>query len=367
MQILRPFASLATLALVVALAAPLPGRAANPTWVGGAEKPTPKATAPSPAKGSTPTVKPATSKAGAKSKSAPTAKTAKTAKGNSPKKDAKGKQTTKAEAKAKTKAAKGKPRAPESRGKRPLPALLDKPQNMPLQATIPGAVVTLLAEGEVAAAVRRLYLEPASVRGMMLIREMERIGEAQAGVKPTPGDEHHYYLNLGVAYHNLILFLKNHGAMNKKFVGKALQAYGKARREVRGAHQFEADLLTAALAASVGKTRDAERRMAKVKVDEVSKEFSGLTALISYYAAIGDVPKTIAALQQAQALDSAKQLKTWVQIGDDFQPLKNDPAFQDLLVEWTVAKGTAVQDKKATFRTPQAKSSKKATPKSRPH
>ncbi|MBI4238986.1 MAG: hypothetical protein HY696_11325 [Deltaproteobacteria bacterium] len=322
MQILRPFGSLVTLFLIVALAAPFVGAAANPTWVQSGRK---AGTAPKTAPAKTP--------------QPPTKKGTPAAKGKSTKTEAKSKSAAKTDTKKKSHAAKDKARPAASRGKRPLPALLEKPRNMPLQTAIPGAVVTLLADGEIAAAVRRLYLEPASVRGMMLIREMERIGEAQAGVKPAPGDEHHYYLNLGVAYHNLILFLKNHGTMNKRFVGKATQAYSKARRATRGAHQYEADLLTAALAATMGKTRDAERRVAKVKLDEVTKEFGGLTALISYYAATGDVAKTIATLQQAQPLDNSHQLKTWVQIGDDFFPLKNDPAFQDLLVEWAVAKG----------------------------
>lgn len=213
-----------------------------------------------------------------------------------------------------------------------VPALLSQPRKMPMQSNIPEVVVSLLESGDVAPAVRRLYLEPASVKNMMLIREMERIGEAESGVKPAHGDEHRYYLNLAVAYHNLHLFLKTHGKKNRKIISKAQSAYAHAEKEAKGAHKFEAEALRAALEASLGNEKSSTKFMSRVPTKNLEQDLSGITALASFYAATGDVAKTITLLQAAKTMGGGEQLVTWVQVGDDFADLRVKPEFQDFLV-----------------------------------
>lgn len=218
--------------------------------------------------------------------------------------------------------------------KRP-PALLSRPTNMPLTGDIPMAVVALLAGGETDLAARRLYLEPATAQNLFLIREMQRIGEIKQGIRSFNKKDHQEWLNLGIAYHNLYLMTKSYQRPNKKFLGQAMKAYNFASRRAEGLHRDEAELLRAALEMATGKVKPAQRRFEKkVHAELMNETFRGATYLATYYAAAGDVEKTLAALERAHTFDSNHFLPHWVAISFDFSGMRGEPAFQTLVQRW---------------------------------
>lgn len=218
--------------------------------------------------------------------------------------------------------------------KRP-PALLSRPNNMPLTGNVPMAVVALLAGGEVDLAARRLYLEPATAQNLFLIREMQRIGEIKQGIRSFNKKDHQEWLNLGIAYHNLYLMTKSYQRPNKKFLGQAMKAYNFASRRAEGLHRDEAELLRAALEMATGKVKPAQRRFEKkVNAALMNETFRGATYLATYYAAANDVEKTVAALERAHTFDSNHFLPHWVAISYDFSGMRGEPAFQTLVQRW---------------------------------
>lgn len=217
----------------------------------------------------------------------------------------------------------------------PTPALLSQPKHMPLTSEIPMTIATLLADGEIDAAARRLYMEPASVKNIMLIREMERTVEAQNQRKITGKDEvHRYYLNLGIAYHNLALFLKSKGLESKKFIQKARANYVKAKTADKR-HRGEVEVLSAALEMMQGNRKGAATHFAKlVNTQDLLATYHGSTYLATYYAAAADPEKTVAALQNAKQMDTTGNLPAWAQIGDDFTWVRASAEFQKMLTDW---------------------------------
>lgn len=215
------------------------------------------------------------------------------------------------------------------------PALLSRPNNMPLTGDIPMAVVALLAGGETDLAARRLYLEPATAQNLFLIREMQRIGEIKQGIRGFNKKDHQEWLNLGIAYHNLYLMTQSYQRPNKKFLGQAMKAYHFASRRAEGLHRDEAELLRAALEMATGKVKPAQRRFEKkVHAALMNETFRGATYLATYYAAAGDVEKTVAALERAHTFDSNHFLPHWVAISFDFSGMRGEPQFQTLVQRW---------------------------------
>ncbi|MBI2342738.1 MAG: hypothetical protein HYV02_00115 [Deltaproteobacteria bacterium] len=212
------------------------------------------------------------------------------------------------------------------------PALLAQPKNMPTVREIPGAIVTLLREGKIAIAARRLLMEPAATKSLYLIREMQRIGEAEEGMREARKGDHRGDLNLGVAYHNLFLFLKGHDVRDKRYYRKAYGAYKKARRTAGDVHREEVDVLLASLDMAAGYRRSAERRFAKqVDSEHVGMTFRGRTYLATYYAAGGDMANLLATLTAAKGLDEGAFLRQWLEISDDFGTVRDDPQFQEFV------------------------------------
>ncbi len=228
-------------------------------------------------------------------------------------------------------------RAPRRRYSRPQPppALLSKPSNMPLTGNIPMAVITLLADGNLDLAARRLYLEPATMQNMFLIREMQRIGETVQGIRKFNKKDHREWLNLGIAYHNLYLLTKSYKRPNKKFLGQALKAYNFASKRATGAHRDEAEALRAALEMAAGKTRAAQRRFEKrVHAEQLATTFQGATYIAAFHAAAGDTVQTMAALEHARTQDANNFLPQWIAIGFDFAGLRENPDFQEFVTRW---------------------------------
>lgn len=224
--------------------------------------------------------------------------------------------------------------------RRPVPALLAQPQQVPQISAVPRAVIALLEDGDLASAARRLYMAPGSTRNLMLIREMERIGESRVGIKPSPDERHRHFLNLGIAYHNLFLLLRTHAdtpklsKVQRRFLQKARDGYRRARKTAAPDHRAEIEVLLASLDAASGKQDRAKKYFVK-KVDAkaLGQSFRGATYLATYYAALGDAERTVAALQTARQYDRDATLRDWMAIADDFQPVRDTPAFQTLLQE----------------------------------
>lgn len=206
---------------------------------------------------------------------------------------------------------------------------------LPLTSKIPPVVAELLAEGKVSLAAQRLHSETMSTRNSYLFYEMQKVGQNSAGLEVVADDKAAHFKQLGIAYHNLHLFIKSFGKENRKFISKAKSLYSKAQRKLPKEDRSEVELLRAALDMSTGRTKSAERRFNKrVDQDEVVTTFDGCAALASYYAASNDPKKTVSALRKAKELDSAKQLRTWVAISDDFHTMRSTKEFKKLFAEW---------------------------------
>ncbi len=217
----------------------------------------------------------------------------------------------------------------------PPPALLSKPRNMPLTRDIPPAVIALLSDGDTELAARRLYLEPATIQNLFLIREMQKIGETKQGIRSFNKKDHREWLNLGIAYHNLYLMTKAYKHPNRKFLSQALRAYGMAAHRAKEEHRDEAELLQAALEMAAGKQKVAETRFQKkVNIELMSATFRGATYLAAYHAAAGHLDDTLAALQQAHAKDTDNLLPEWIAISFDFAGLRDRPEFQKFVTQF---------------------------------
>lgn len=225
-------------------------------------------------------------------------------------------------------------RAPRGRRGRG-PAILGRPAVLPIELPLPPDLIEHFAKGDIEHAVRGLLLEPASEKSFYLIREAQRIGEGRTGPRPRPDEAHRYYLNLGVAHHNLYLFVKHQGKTQESYARDALLAYAKARKLAPTPERLEVDLLKAALLASSDKAKAAERIYKKNIREFPRNDFRVITYLATYYAARGDRPATMAALRQAYPMNPMA-MKAWLRVSDDFAPFKNEGDWQAMMQEWQI-------------------------------
>lgn len=233
-----------------------------------------------------------------------------------------------------------RPRRPRTRFRRQvqqrqIPAV-------PMRSAVPRAAAALLAHGDLLAAYQRLQMAPDSLRNRHLMGEIQRVAQHSRGLAKVSDDPGKYYRDLGVAYHNLLLFLQGEAMWNKDFYRKAHRAYAKAaRRGATAMARAEIELLRAAIDMSAGRQKRGLRRFTKrVDPQQLEGRFAGLAALAGYHAAAGSTDDAIAALQGARTLDTKDQLGTWIAIGDDFTPIANTTAFRTFL---TPPKATATR------------------------
>ena len=253
------------------------------------------------------------------------------------------KTTAKQKKSAASKKASGKRAAKRLRGVR-TPALLGTPPKLPIEQPLPPDILEYLAKGDITHAARGLLMEPATEKLLYLLREAQRIGEAPLRPKLVKADAHRHYLNLGVANHNLFLFVKRHGTTNTPYIKEALACYTKARKASAKEERAELDLLRAALLASSGKPKEAQRIFRKVSTDEMQANHHTATFLATYYAAMHDAPNVVVALKRAYALNPTAT-KGWLRVTDDFAALKENTELQALFTEWDVF-GTVQKAKK---------------------
>lgn len=205
-------------------------------------------------------------------------------------------------------------------------------------AKISADVVDALARGSLNEAAIELRELPSSAKSLYLLREVTRIVMYDNSKKRPKGtDPHQFYQNLGVANHNVFLFLKANGVSNEDYCDNAVKFYKRSRGYATPQHKYETDILTAAVLLSKGETDKAEKIMAKIDKSKLGADFQTEEYLATYYAAKGDSDSAIDALRAAHK-ERPDIITTWLAVGDDFHLIKNDPQFQAMLDDWHFAR-----------------------------
>jgi len=199
---------------------------------------------------------------------------------------------------------------------------------------IPQSIVQSMADGDLSSAVIALREEPPSPKVNYLIRTATAVVLSQIGEKPAHSDEHQHFQNLGIAYHNLFLFLKARGIANSEYFDSAVKNYKKARRAGTVLHKAECDLLTAAILAANGNREKAQKMFEKIDEFMLRADFESTEYLAAYYAAMGDAPKTSDALKRAFDINPSATL-AWIEVGDDFHEIESDPSYKELLASFS--------------------------------
>ncbi len=204
------------------------------------------------------------------------------------------------------------------------------------QQEISDGVVELLAAGDLNGAIIAMREEPSSPKLLYLLRELSRIHEAHSGRKPEKSQLHSYDQNLAISNHNVFLFLQSRGADGKKFMKEAHRFYRKARSEGTPLHRAECNLLRAALTASSGDIKKAEKLFSKIDQGALRSDYASMEYLAAYYAAVGAADHAVEALEKAHEINPDGAL-TWLAVGDDFHGIEKSEPFRKKLVEWRAA------------------------------
>jgi tetratricopeptide (TPR) repeat protein len=202
-----------------------------------------------------------------------------------------------------------------------------------VELPIPIEVVEALTKGDIGEATRIFRTESPSSRSLYLLAEMKRILNHEKDKKPPKFERHEYYQNLGIAYHNLFLFLKRNGTNNEEFYKKALKFYKKAGKSKAFSERYEAKLLTAALKAANGETDEADKLFGELDTSIITDTYRGYSYLATFYSAIGNQEMAIEALEKAYAMNPGK-VKLWVAICDDFASIRHEPGFIKMTDGW---------------------------------
>lgn len=206
-------------------------------------------------------------------------------------------------------------------------------ESLPVELPVPIEVVEAIAKGDIDGATRTLRTESPSSRSLYLLAEMKRILDYEKDKKPPKFERHEFYQNLGIAYHNLFLFLKRNGMANKEFYKEAIKFYKKAGKSRAYSEKYEAQLLTAALKAANGEVDEANKLFVGIDTSIIMDNYRGYSYLATFYAAVGNEKETIEALKQAYAMNPDK-IKLWVAICDDFASMRHEPAFVKMVSDW---------------------------------
>ncbi len=206
-------------------------------------------------------------------------------------------------------------------------------ESLPVELPIPIEAVEAIAKGNIDEATRMLRTESPSSRSLYLLAEMKRILDYEKNKKPPKFERHEFYQNLGIAYHNLFLFLKRNGMTNKEFYKEALKFYKKAGKSRAYSEKYEAQLLTAALKAANGEVDEANKMFREIDPSIITDNYRGYSYLATFYSAVGNETETIESLKRAYAMNPEK-IKLWVAICDDFASMRQEPAFVKMTAEW---------------------------------
>lgn len=197
---------------------------------------------------------------------------------------------------------------------------------IPMVLPISVEAVNALANNNLDEAIRTLRTESPSSKSLYLIKEAQIIVNYKKNKKSPLLDKETFYQNIGIAYHNLFMFLKRNNVINKDFYKNGLKFYGRSPKP-------EQDILSASLMASYGELEKAEKLFSKIDPKSFDGDAKRLEYLATYYAAIGDAESSINKLKEAYALDNI-QIPIWVEISDDFAGIENNPEFKKMTLDW---------------------------------
>jgi len=193
--------------------------------------------------------------------------------------------------------------------------------------------IEMIASGDLAGALKTLGGKRKNAKANHLHRQISRIIAFDTYGYKDKLTAHVDYLNLGIAYHNLYLFLKWKGEDNPKYAESALEYYKKARKRGTSLHKAECNILQAAILASSGDTKGSDKKFKKVKEAIATGDFEATEYLATYYAATSDVEQAVRTLGELFELDPKRTMK-WVKTGDDFHTIENDPRFKSLVAAY---------------------------------
>lgn len=200
------------------------------------------------------------------------------------------------------------------------------------KATVKDGVIALaveaLSNADLESAANLLQEKSNSKKASYLLREITKILIFENQKKPPA----HFgaferYQNIGIAYHNLLLYLRARDIDQPELAGKALSFYKRAKKFAPKMQRHEVDLLTAALLVMDDKKEMAEKIVRRTNISWMDDDFQIQCNFATYYAAIGDVEKTVGSLQKAHEI-KPKTVEGWLETADDFYLIKNDPEFK---------------------------------------
>jgi len=200
--------------------------------------------------------------------------------------------------------------------------------------------IDALVKGDLNEAVIELREQPTSPKSLYLLREVTRIVMHNSSKgRPRGSDPHQYYQNLGIAYHNLYLFLKANGYEQEDFAKNAIKFYNKAKSSATPMQKKELKVLMAALFVSNDEAKKADGLMKKIDINDPNINFQMYEYLATYHAAKKDSKEAIEALKAAYR-ERPDVILTWLAVGDDFYLIKDNPDFVAVLNDWHIARTT---------------------------
>lgn len=200
---------------------------------------------------------------------------------------------------------------------------------------IPVEVIDSLKESDIDGAIRNMRLEAVSPRSEYLLRQMQRIDKYEKDGTRGSGQNHRHFFNIGVAYHNLYLFLKGYNIDNETFFKNALKYYKSASRTKSPSKKNNVLLTMAALYAAHGDEKKAEKLFKKVDQTLYENQFHKYESFALFYSARGDADNAIINLKSAYDI-SPEHTTFWLGISDDFVQIYNNEQFKALLEKWKV-------------------------------
>ncbi len=195
------------------------------------------------------------------------------------------------------------------------------------------AVVEAFANDDLEVAIQALRASADCPKGRHLLRQASRIVAFEASEEPERTTAHQTWRSIGVAYHNLYLFLKAQGRTGEAFADEAHRYYKKARRKGTKLHKAECDLLLASLLGAQGEIQKANKKFSKVDLKLLKGGYEAAEYRATYHAAVDEIDEAIAALDEAYALDP-ERTRMWLAITDDFASIAGDTRFSQHLATW---------------------------------
>ncbi len=234
-------------------------------------------------------------------------------------------------------------------------------ESIPLTLPIPDEAIAALAKGKVDVAIRELRSNPPSARSIRMLKDAQKVEKFKKHKEEPKFEQHQFYQNLGIAYHNLFLFVKRNNQTYKDYYKKALKYYEKAEKaSTSDADKSEVQILIASLRAANDETEAAQKIFSEADPSLIMDRYRGIEYVAGYYAAMGDAKSAMEKLIVAYALDPNETV-IWVAISDDFYKIENDPDFKEMAGQWTSAYKKKVEKKNLQKLKKAAEKAKKAS------